>query len=203
MLQIPFYLNEGRRCAQTSIRSVLSFKGIEKSLDEIDELMRVNPGTPITLVQIASAFDTLGIDFYYPVRAVFERLSWEELERFSKKVYPNELIDSFDFDAIQSSFLDIRNRNAYTVRMNRQSLQELQNLLRAGQIPICLINIEKMDGKEDRKKGHYLILTGIGKKYIYAHDSGPVTAEPNRKISKERFLNGWNLGIIDWDVIIV
>ncbi len=56
-----------------------------------------------------------------------------------------------------------------------------------GKIPICLINYDKLVGRDEMFNGHYVVLTGSDEESFYYHDNGPHLAGPNKKISKKKF----------------
>ena len=43
----------------------------------------------------------------------------------------------------------------------------------------------------------------MGKNFVYAHDSGPQGAMPNRPIRKNKFIGCWDFNFFDWDLIVV
>lgn len=203
MLNIPFYQNQGYRCAQTAIKSVL--KAISpkrdfslKYLDEITERKEKQITWPC---QIAYGLGKLGKNFDYFVKSGFENLTIEAIELRAKLEYPEVIYKNSNFTAIEDSINYLRQSKKFTATPARPSLVDLDCLLKKDEVPILLVNWDIVLGRVDTKKGHYLIVTQIGEKNVYAHDSGPHEAMPDRKFCKEVLNSAWQLNLFDWGLV--
>jgi len=203
MIQTPFYICEGKRCAQTSLKSILEYKGISKSIKALDKLVGADNENPVPILSIANALISLNQDFIYPVRSCFEECSLNSLEKLVKDSYPRSIYSKFNMCKIKDSFNNIKTKRKYITLEDRPSLKMLKNFIDGDNILLCLINADKYLNRNDRKRGHYLIINDIGKRFVYVNDSGPKTASKNRRILREDFQKCWDLGIIDWDLLIV
>ena len=68
------------------------------------------------------------------------------------------------------------------------SLRDIRNAIQENKVPIVLINIEILNNSESNKyTGHFIVITGVDKNYVYYNDSGPKNAKKNKKVSKEIF----------------
>jgi len=206
LLNIPFYVGEGRRCAQAALRSLLDFKGIQKDYNELDLLVGSNSENSISMFQIADSLHNLGFRFYYPVRPFFESADFKEIVGIIKDKYGNRISSLFNFQLLRESFEKVRSNGLYAVKEKRPRLDELVESLEQDKAVLFLVSYDKMIGRptgEIMRNGHYMVLTGIDKNFVYAHDSGPQGAMLNRPILKNKFLESWNFSFFDWDVIIV
>lgn len=205
-LEIPFYIGEGRRCAQAALRSILDYKGVKKTYHELDLLVGSNSENSVSMFQIANSLHNLDFKFYYPVRQVFQDSSFEDVIKRIKIDYCERIAKLFDIDLLKKSFDTIKSRKLFEVREQRPSLEELVRFIEQKRIVLCMISYDKMIGRGKsklRQNGHYMVVTSIGNSFVYLHDSGPQGAMPNRPIKVDRFLESWDFSFLDWDVLVV
>ncbi|MBS3079297.1 hypothetical protein J4218_04200 [Candidatus Pacearchaeota archaeon] len=158
------------------------------------------------MFQIASALNELGFGFYYPVRPFFQDISFNELASRIEREYCERISKYFNRDLLKKSFDTVRIKGLFEVRTQRPSLEELMKFIEQGRAVICMISYDKLTDQTLgilKQNGHYITLTGMGKNFVYAHDSGPQGAMPNRPIRKNKFIGCWDFNFFDWDLIVV
>lgn len=205
-MEIPFYVGEGRRCAQAALMSLFDFKGVKKTYQELDSIVCSDSQNSVSMLQMALALHNQGLKFYYPVKPVFETMTFQGLVDMINGNYCERIARFFNPENLMASLDEIRLRSLFTVQNQRPSLEELSNFLERGKIILPIISYDRLVGKEKsrlRQNGHYMVLTGIENDFVYAHDSGPKGAMPNRPIRKDKFLESWDFSLIDWDILVV
>jgi hypothetical protein len=204
-MEIPFYINQGRRCAQAAMKSVLAVRVSSNSfsLDELASLS-LQEGEQMTFpCQIAYAFDKLGVKFMYFVKGEFTDSF--EISRIKKSIAsmhpPNELLTKINLQAIQQSS---RALPSFSLVQGLSPANEfLEEEISKGRIPLCLINYDRLVGRKERFNGHYVVLTGSDEDSFYYHDNGPYLAGPNKRISKKEFSEIFgNICPFDYGLII-
>jgi hypothetical protein len=193
-----FYINIGRRCAQTAIKSVATFDSI--SLDQLDKLTGFTTNREIvTPVQIVYALQQIGSKFFYPVKQIFIEGNMNQLEKKSLTIFGQEIVNKVNRKHVEESWVSIKESNNYYLN-GKPHIKEELNL---GRIPICLINYDIYVGRKDKKTGHYLIILAMGEKFVDIMDSGPSEASPTKRISKKRFENSLMETPLDYGVVFV
>jgi hypothetical protein len=209
MLNIPFYLNHEHRCAQAAMKSVLKVALPEKDFlyKELDELVAYSEGKIVFPCQIAAGLLELGVDFDYYVRSCgLNQIVSEDIEEYAKKFYKQhcqELLDTVNINALKSSARKVLDSGKFVELTKRPSMEYLEKLIKDKDVPICLINYDIFVRRENKFKGHYLIITGFENGEIVYHDTGPKGAGANKRISKFQFEKSWNLCPFDWGLIAV
>lgn len=204
-MKTPFYKNHGHRCAQAAIKSVIEARLPKKQIPfkELDKLT-LHQEPEITLpAQIAYGLHRLGIPFEYCVKPNGLTLasSPASLDYF-KQHYGDKLISNINMASLNRSIEGLRGNEGVIEIQNKPSIKELEEIIREGKIPICLVNWDIFNKKPNTFSGHYIIPTGFEKDNIIYHDSGPHEAAPNKKVAKEIFQKAWELSLIDHDLII-
>ena len=64
------------------------------------------------------------------------------------------------------------------------SISEIQSYIIKGYPVLVLIDHNKIIRKQDLYQGHFVAITGFDAENVYYHESGPVNAEPNKKVEK-------------------
>lgn len=209
ILEVPFYMNHGYRCAQAAMKSVLKavMPEIDFSFRELEKLTH-HFGNEITFpCQVAAGFLQLGIDFQYYVKPnglnVILDPNFLSLVREKYGKYADDLLARTNIQSLREAvkvLMDIPN----TIETSkRPSLKELEDIVDGRRIPICLINYDVFVGRRNSFNGHYLILTGFEDGNIIYHDNGPKGAGPNKRTSMGKFEKAWDLCFFDHNLIVV
>jgi len=202
LLEVPFYVCEGRRCAQTALRSVLAYKGIRKSFEELDEMVGSDSTNSVSMVQLANALKEEGLEFNYFVRPNFFEGFYTNLKILDEK-YPKRISRGFNVQALFDSYQRIREGSLFEVRDLKPSLEEFEKFIEEDKVPLCMIDYNISTGEESKRNGHYVVVTGIDRDYVYSHQSGPEDFMANKPFRRKNFLKGWDFSFIDWDLIVV
>jgi uncharacterized protein YvpB len=72
-------------------------------------------------------------------------------------------------------------------KQEKLNVDDLQNKIEDGQVPIILIDNNKLFNNGDCYVGHFVVMTGSDNKYIYFNDSGPYKPMKNKKVLKDDF----------------
>jgi hypothetical protein len=204
LLSVPFFECEGRRCAQTAMRSALAYRGIEKNFQELDRLVESNGENSVSLVQVADAFDKLDLPFFYPVRPFFKSINPEDIWQRVSSRYSKKIFRFFDKDSSAESLERVRKSEKIKLVNQRPSLRELRGFLEQDRVPICVIDYDVIADKDRRKiNGHYVVLTGLNDNQVYFHDCSIQNPCPNKEVPINQFLEAWDFSFIDWDVLFV
>ena len=195
-----FYINKGRRCAQTAIKSAVTKDSI--SYGELDYLTGRKPNQITTPIQIAYALQKLNIDFIYPVKPFFLNGNIKKLEIESLNEFGEEIIQRTNFKFIEKAQEELK--NSKKILLNGSfSCRDVSDFIKIGKIPLCLINYDIYVGREDKKRGHYLIIHKINNNFVRVMDSGPKGADSNKKISLKRLEDSLMETPIDYGIILV
>lgn len=204
-MQIPFYLNRGRRCAQAAMKSVLAVRvpGKQFSLNDLARLTRQEEEQLTFPCQVAYTFNRLGVDFKYFIKGCFEDSF--EIPSLRKRIAsmrpPNNLLTKINLLAIQESSRALSSSSLVQGFLPTTSF--LDEEISKGRIPLCLVNYDKLVGRDERFKGHYVVLTDSDEDSFYYHDNGPHLAGPNKRISKKKFSEIFgNICPFDYGLII-
>lgn len=196
-----FYLNKGRRCAQTAIRSVVASKNI--SLEKLDRLTGKESSRQITTpIQISYALHRLELDFIYPVKSFFLEGNLDELKTKSLKEFGEKICNKINFEFMEKALRELRESNSYSLKTNF-GLDGITDYIVMGRIPIILINYDVFVGRENKKNGHYLIIHEIGEDFARVMDSGPCNAHPDKFISRKRLEDSLMGTPLDYGVIVI
>ncbi len=208
-MQIPFYINHGHRCAQTSMKSALKviLPNRDFSYEELDRLTIHSRDNLVYPSQIAAGLANIGVDFEYYVKTNWtDKASHGRIIHSIKEYYgihADKILSKTNLESLEESVSFLSNDKRVKEIEVKPSLNELESKLGRGKISICLVNYDILVSRENKFSGHYTIITGFDKNEVIYHDSGPKGACPNKKISKEIFEKAWNLCFFDHDLIIV
>ena len=197
---IKFYINEGRRCAQTAIKSAIIRDKL--SYEELDFLTGRKLYQITSPIQIAYALQKLNINFIYPIKQFFLNKNLKELKVESLNEFGKETIERTNFNFILEAWDALKNSNNYFTNESFK-LENLSDYIKIGKTPICLINYDIYVGRENKKRGHYLIIHEINNNFLKVMDSGPKKANPNKKISKKRLEDSLMETPLDYGIILV
>jgi hypothetical protein len=207
---IPFLINHSHRCAQVSLKCILSKKFQDRNftLQELEYLTSHHSNEVTYPIQIAHALAVLDIDFKYYVKPNWITLlsSQSIFEKSLKDFYGNyaeNILLATNQNALFTSASFLQGDKRVIESPIKPSIQSLEKNLEEGNIPICLINYDIYTNRPNKFKGHYLIITGYDSTNLFCHDSGPKGAAPDKPISKEAFQKAWNLCFFDHDLLTV
>ncbi len=209
MLNVPFYINRGHRCAQTAMKSALKTVIPERdfSYKELDELTLHSKAHITFPCQIASALLNLEIGFQYFIKPKgLEIISSPEAFRFAKEkygVYTDYLLRKTEIESLRESARRLTGRKEVVEVDKKPTIKALEHFVELGRIPICLINYDVFVGRENRFNGHYIVITGFDSSDVVYHDNGPKGAGANKICPREIFLRSWDLCFFDHDLIVV
>ena len=197
---IQFYVNRGKRCAQTTIKSLVTEDRIPYK--QLDKLTGRGPKQITTPIQIAYALQKLEVDFLYLVKPFFINEGINELRERTKKEFGEYNYKRTNFEFIMNARERLRQSENYSLQ-NSFTLDSISNYLDPGKVPLILINYDIFVGREDKKSGHYLILHDVSEQYAQIMDCGPYNAHPNKQISRKRLDDSWMQTPLDYGVILV
>lgn len=204
-METPFYKNHGRRCAQTAMKSILEVRlpGNQLPFKELDKLTMHNDPEITLPAQIAYGLQQLEIPFEYYVKPNGLSLANSPTaQNYFGQHYGDKLISNINFEALNQSIEKLQDNEGIIETKDKPSIETLEEIITQGKIPICLVNWDIFNNRRDTFSGHYIIPTSFSKTHITYHDSGPINAAPNKKVSKEIFQKAWNLSLIDHDLIV-
>lgn len=195
-----FYINEGKRCGQTSIKSIV---GIERiSLSALDQITGREKNQITTPIQIAYGLYKLNKNFYYPVKSTFFNLPFRELKEKTLKEFGEEIYNQTNFNFIKNIREKIKEKNLASLIKNL-GLGEIEREIQKGKIAICLINYDAFVRRENKKRGHYLIIRNIIGEKVIVMDSGPSNASAKKEISKNKLKECLMETPLDYGIIFI
>jgi hypothetical protein len=210
MLEIPFYITQGRRCAQAAMRSVLGARipGRDFSYEELDKLTLHNEEEATSTPQIAFGFLQLGVKFEYFMKPNgINCVLGENFVDYLREFYGENakyLLRKINVDSLRQSVIKLVESKSIFELSEKPKISKLEEMLDNNKIPLCLVDYNVLIGSENLKiEGHYIVITGSNKDHIFYHDSGPKEPTANKLALKERFLEAWNLCLFDHDLIVV
>ncbi|MEJ2267602.1 MAG: hypothetical protein P8X70_00820 [Nanoarchaeota archaeon] len=204
ILKIPFYENngDGNQCMQVGMKCVLKhFLDKDFPLDELDKLTGRKENLWTYTSQIVSVLYDLGLDLKFYSKEDLE--PFLEGEPFIRKHFgkdADKILKFTDVPTVVKATEKLLNYNIFEKRI--LSLEDIQEHIKQGHVPMVLIDYNKIIRKEDFYQDHFVV-TGFDEEYIYFHESGPKNAEPNKKIKKEFFEEAINANGTDNDCVIV
>lgn len=194
-----FYLNQGRRCAQTVMKSVLnSFV----SMNELENLTGRKGMQITTPIQMIYGFSQLGIKSIYFVKPNFTELSLDEFQEQVLKDFGEDTYRRTNFEFIDKAWREIIESENFSIK-GRFDFEDLTKLIKEGKTPIVLINYDIFVGREDKKSGHYLIINEVNRNSVHVIDCGPCDASPNKIISRKRLEDSLMQTPLDYGVVFV
>jgi len=194
-MEIPFYKNLDLYCAQACMKMIIGYFDPKNkiNLDKLSELSHKRKDGGTNSTGIVLAFHDLG----YEVKLYTKTLEDEQLSPETQEYYDKYGIDK----KIKGSIIQ-KAKNKGLIIVKKLNLHNIKNFLDKKQGVIALINWNKVVDKKGYT-GHFVVLTKIVGNSIYFHQPGPNDATPNKKISRELFMNAFNSEGTDNDVIIV
>lgn len=204
---MTFYRSHGTYCAETTLKSALSLKGIEKKISELIASTRHEKGKGLWPVELASAFLDLNIQFDYPVKPEFKQdLFQEELKRKIKGHYGqidgSRIIIESNLSNILRSQKRILNTGLFQLKEERNI--NLERNIGNGRLALVLINSDKYFGREDKNHGHYILVFGQERNNFRYYDCGPKSFNVNGKMNKREFYEISNgISMIDWGILLI
>ena len=204
ILDIPFYKNEeGNQCMQVAMKSVLKhILERDYSLKELDTLTERRNEFWTFTSQVARVLYDLGLNVVFYSKEDLE--CYLEGEPFIKRHYGKDAEKILGFTDIPVLINSIKYLLKYNIFEKKKiSLEEIEDYMKKGGVPLILIDNNKISGKEDLYQGHFVVVTGFDEGSIYYHESGPINPEPNKKVKKEIFIEAMDANGTDNDCIIV
>ena len=177
---MKFCLNRGERCAQTAIKSAV-YRDKILSWNTLDKLTGRVRGQITTPTQIAFALHQVGKDFDYPVKDLFLSGNDDCFKENTLEMFGEEITKQTNFYFIGKAIKELRASKNYCLE-DSFNLDKIKDYLGKGRSLICLINYDIFVGRENKNRGHYLIINDINKDSVEIMDSGPKGACSNRTI---------------------
>lgn len=201
MLNVPFYANDGVRCMQASMQSMLKYyTGKEYSLDELDEATGRKDDIWTWTPQVIYALHNLGLDVkYFSKTSMKEAMLGEPWIRDTFKDEADNILKHTNLEFLVNSITALLDSGLVDNEIPPFTYIEQQ--LDNNHLPLILIDrgiLDDMDGYH----GHFVIMTGHDAAKTYFHHSGPDNPEPHRVTPRQKFIDAWNSPGTDNDLII-
>ena len=206
LLPLPYYRNDGDgyQCMQVAMKIVLKhFLKKDYSLADLDRITGRKEGGYNTFTQqIAPALYDLGLDVTYYTSG--NPPEWLQGEDYIRAQWADEADKMLKVIDVQSMVAATRRLLDYAIWERKHlTIEEIEEALRQGHVPMALVDYHKIMPRYGRYKGHFIVLTGYDEKHITFHEPGPRYAAPNKKIEKGVFMTAWSAKGTDNDIIIV
>jgi len=204
-LNIPFYKNdeEGNQCVQVAMKTVLKyFLKKDYSLDKLDKLTGRREGKWTWTFQMVPVLHDLGLKVKFYSKEDIE--PYLEGEPFIRKHFGKDagkVLKHSDVDVIANSARNTLKYNVFEKKV--LSFDEIEQHIKENHVSLVVIDHNKIVGKKGLYQGHFVVITGFDKDYVYYHEPGPKNPEPNKKILKEVFIEAWDANGTDNDIVIV
>lgn len=175
------------------------------SYSELDKITGRRKKEWTLFPQIAMGFLRLNIPFeYYAERRLLENyLQNNQVKQFERWCgsYSKKVLEHINFSSLEKAIRLILDTNYYIEE--KPTLKLLEKKLKNNPV-ICAIDFMVANGVPEKEfREHVVALTYIGPYNVYYHNNGPKNAMPNKKISKEQFLQAWeNPSLFDYGTII-
>jgi len=203
ILDIPFVKNQGAQCNQANIIAIIKYFYPKKkvTLKKINKIIHAKPDKYTWPLQTAIALNHFGIK-----TKVFSRddyLSGQKGIDYFKKGFGK------DFDYIFKKWIDWPIREWAVKTAKRKKLlgikatpfREIEQMFKKGYIIIAVINWNVLAGIKDKPyQGHFVIITGIEKNYVYIND--PDNGK-NLKYPKKLFIKAYTGPELADDICVV
>ncbi|MFH0857447.1 MAG: peptidase C39 family protein [Candidatus Magasanikbacteria bacterium] len=205
ILNIPFYENrgDGNQCMQVAMKCVLEyFLNKRFSLNELDKLTGRKEHLWTYTLQIAPVLYDLGLELKFYSKEDLK--SFLEGESFIRENYGKDAEKILKFTDIPIIVQATKKALDYDLFERREvSLEDIQDHLEKGHVPMILIDYNKIVKEVDFYQGHFVVVTGFDDEHVFFHESGPENPEPNKKVKKEIFKEAFYANGTDNDCIIV
>ena len=203
-LKIPFYENkgDGNQCMQVSMKSVLKhFLGKDFSLRKLDNLTGRTKGKWTWTTQIVPVLYELGLEVKYFSKQDY----WIFSNKASiRKLYGKSAGMAIKLTNMKSLKDSINKMKRYDLfEKKKLSFKSIENKIKNGNVPLMLIDWNKLNKINGLYQGHFVVVTGFNAKNVYYHESGPINPKPNKRVLKKDFISAWNANGTDNDVVIV
>ncbi len=197
-MELTFYLNQGRRCAQATMKPFLPD---EISFEYLDELTGRNGRQVTSPSQIAYGLHKLNIPFLYPVKDLFLEEDFNVILGELKSTFGNNFLRRLNQPFLKESITSLKKYSNYYIpdNFNFHEIKEKANNF----LSVCLINYDLFVDREDKKSGHYLLLKGKQGDCFSVMDSGPFNAGGNKIITESKLENSIMQTPLDYGIIFV
>ncbi|MGM5487971.1 MAG: peptidase C39 family protein [Nanobdellota archaeon] len=202
ILDIPFYTNSGTQCSQVAMKNVLEYFGKMYSLSQLDHATGRRDSFYTWTTQNVAALFNLGMEVKaFSTDKLEPYLAGEDYirERFGPDA--DAILSVTDIEPFLWSIQSCIANGLYEYR--NLSLEEIQDHLKAGHIPIVTVDWNKLYGKDGPFDGHTIVLTGFDKDHVYYHESGPKFAQSNKPVSRSKFSTAAGIGTDNQEAVIV
>ncbi|EKE06802.1 MAG: hypothetical protein ACD_18C00275G0001 [uncultured bacterium] len=205
ILKVPFYKNTGdeNQCMQVAMKCVLKyFLDKDVSLQELDKLTGRKENFWTATPQIVSVLYDFGLDLKFYSKEKLE--PFLEGETFIRKHFGVDADKILKFTDLPIVIKSVKKLLSYDLFENKiLSIADIQEHLKNGNVPMVLLDHNKIIDKNDYYQGHFVVITGFDKDNIYFHETDQDNTEPNKKVRKEIFEKAFNANGTDNDCVIV
>ncbi|MBU2576496.1 MAG: peptidase C39 family protein [Nanoarchaeota archaeon] len=205
IVDLPFYENDadGNRCVPICGKIVLEhFLGKKYSSDKLDDLMGRKSGMWTYISQLVKVLHNEGLDVKYYSKFDLEPIL--EGEPFLRRHYGKDaevILKHTDLPVVLDATKKVLGFEVF--EKGEPSMNQIEEQLEQGHIPIVVIDNNKISGKKGDFQGHVVVITGFDEENVYFHESGPRNLTPNKKVNKELFVSAMNANGTDNDCVIV
>jgi hypothetical protein len=202
---VPFYENkgDGNQCMQVTMKSILKhFLDKDFSLEELDKLTERKTGLWTWTSQVVIVLYDLGLEVKYYSKSDLE--PFLQGEPFIRKHFGKDaekILKFTDLPVVLGSIKKLLKKDIFEKR--KLSFNKVEAHIKQGDIPLMLIDHNKIVGKEGLYQGHFIVVTGFDDQNVFYHESGPKNPEANKKVLKSTFIDAWNANGTDNDIVIV
>lgn len=208
-LDVPFRIAVGDpdRCYEAAMQSVITFYYPESSvtLEELDELVGRKPGYWTWTCQLVPVMHRLGVRVEYFTEDDLEQQGTTAgLIQLLKEVYqePGEferVRKKTDLEVVSARARESIDSGLY--KRQRLAWPEIEARMRAGAIPMVLLDYNVLVKRDGPYQGHFVVVTGFDNDWVTYHENSEKVAEANRKVRKEDFIQAWNLDTTARDTV--
>ncbi len=206
MLNIPFYANTGpdpNQCFQVSMKSVLDyFLNKEFDVAYLDQITNRKKGKWTTPSQIVPALYDLGLNLRYYSKIDIK--PFLEGESFIRKQYgeaADKMLGFIDVDVTISSIKNLLKYDLFAIK--KLGIPEIEANVKNKFVQMAIIDWFKITEVDKPYQGHMVIITGFDDENIYLHNPGPLKAQANMKVTKEKFMEAFNANGTDNDIVVI
>jgi hypothetical protein len=208
-LDIPFYTNtnDGNQCMQVTMQCVLDYF-LKKKFDvsELDRITGRKPHYWTYTAQIIGALWDLGLNAKYFSSDPLEPYTQTAAvaEAYIRKSFPKDaetILKHSDLPIVVKYAKQLQKKNLYEQRT--LTFPEVEEHVKAGHVPLMLIDYAVLEKQKTPYKGHFVVLTGFDEKTVTYHESGPEKPLAHRRVPKQNFIDAWFAPAAGNDIIIV
>jgi len=121
------------------------------------------------------------------------------IRKFYDKKTAEKLIEMTDIESEIENTKKMIKENIFELK--ELTFNDIENWFKENYVMILLIN-SKMINNKSGYAGHFVVLTGFDKEYVFVHDSGIENGSPNRKVKKDLFIKAWKYQKIEHTILI-